>query len=200
MDLTAFFKQLDDMGQDDAATPLERLLLYALVRNVKPKVCIEIGTHRGLSTIAIAKALKDNGGGVVHTIDPKNWGHYFDSFGLQDYVIYHETESRRYTPPECDFIFFDGLHEYEEIQAEMDLYLPKLSQYGVAVFHDAAGDGPTVGTNKALIDYGLESAWIPTGNCLRIYGKCKTPDIGYLSINKARADEGHPRVSPSPDV
>lgn len=200
MELSQFFKELDNLGQDDAATPLERLLLYALVRNIKPKVCIEIGTHRGLSTLAIAKALKDNGGGIVHTIDPKNWGHYFDSFGLQDYVIYHEEYSQRFVPPECDFIFFDGEHEYDAIQKELDIYLPKLSKYGVAVFHDCAGDGPTVGSNQAVIDYGLESAWIPTGNCLRIYGKCKAPDYGGHAVNPTRGPETHPRVSPEPNV
>lgn len=44
-------------------------LLHALVRNIRPRVVVETGTCHGASTIWIAAAMKEAGGGLVHTFD-----------------------------------------------------------------------------------------------------------------------------------
>lgn len=175
-----FITQLDSLAQDEAASAEERLLLYSLVRITKPRVCLEIGTHRGLSTLAIAKALSDNGLGIVHTVDPKDWGaeQNYQDFQLTPYIKYHQVEALEFDLDEIDFIFFDGLHGYEAVEAEIKRFIPRLNEHGVALFHDAAGDGPTSGVNQAIVDAGLESAWLPSQNCVRIFGKLKVPTYG----------------------
>ncbi len=51
-------------------SPEAGLLVYALVRNIRPRTVIETGTFIGMSTIWIGAALAENGdGGVVHTFD-----------------------------------------------------------------------------------------------------------------------------------
>jgi hypothetical protein len=44
-------------------------LLYALCRLLKPKVVVETGVSSGVSSAFILKALKDNSGGILHSID-----------------------------------------------------------------------------------------------------------------------------------
>src|SRR6202035_6062387 len=44
--------------------------LYSFVRALRPKAVAEIGTLYGGTTEVIARALWENGTGVVHTIDP----------------------------------------------------------------------------------------------------------------------------------
>lgn len=45
------------------------MLLYTLVRREKPERVVELGTGLGVSTMWMAKAMKDNGGGAVLTYD-----------------------------------------------------------------------------------------------------------------------------------
>ena len=58
---------VDAIPDDDSASKQERLLLYQIIRNIKPKVAVEIGTHRGKAAFYMAQALKDNGEGILHT-------------------------------------------------------------------------------------------------------------------------------------
>lgn len=45
------------------------LLLYTIVKYNKPEVVLELGTGLGVSTLMIAQAIKENGRGIVITID-----------------------------------------------------------------------------------------------------------------------------------
>ena len=58
----------------------EALVLYNIVRELKPTVSAEIGFAQGISTLAILKALEDNGSGAHHVIDP--FQDKFDDVGL----------------------------------------------------------------------------------------------------------------------
>ena len=46
-----------------------RLGWYALVRILKPALVVETGTDKGLGTLLIAQALKENGSGKVYSVD-----------------------------------------------------------------------------------------------------------------------------------
>lgn len=50
------------------------MLLYTLVKREKPERVVELGTGLGVSTMWMAKALKENGGGVVLTYDDEREG------------------------------------------------------------------------------------------------------------------------------
>ena len=45
------------------------MLLYTLIRREKPKRVVELGTGLGVSTVWMAKAMKDNGAGSILTFD-----------------------------------------------------------------------------------------------------------------------------------
>ena len=50
--------------------PSERRLLFALVQALRPRSCVEIGTHKGGSALITVAALDQIGAGTLVCIDP----------------------------------------------------------------------------------------------------------------------------------
>lgn len=171
------FERLRD---GDAITPEEGELLYALVRSVKPTICVETGTHKSLSTHYIAEALKENGKGHVYTCDPHDWG-VDTSDGnirlspLKEWMTYKNMRGDEFVPPgKIDFLFLDGAHEKHEVLSEFGHYLPYLAPDAIVVFHDCK-DAPTpehlltADVNGAIRFLEIKTVKIPTHNHMRIY-------------------------------
>lgn len=51
-------------------SPDSQSLLYCLIRMLRPRLAIEIGTYLASTTEAMARALADNGEDELHTVDP----------------------------------------------------------------------------------------------------------------------------------
>lgn len=154
--------------------PEEGELLYALVRCIKPKICVETGTHKTLSTHYIAKALEDNGNGHVWTCDPFDYDQVgiLKSSPLHSRITYQKVRGvdMKIDGP-IDFFFCDGYHEKEEVEAEIDYFLPKMSKHGIVVFHDC-DDCPESWermVNAAIKNRGLKTTFIKSKNRMRIY-------------------------------
>lgn len=166
----------ESIAQDDSASDTERMFLYALVRAIKPKVCVEIGTHRGLAALYIANALHDNGEGILHTTDPIDYDQKTNVtkfYKLSNFVKTYLKKGCELDIKDVDFLFVDGFHEEEPVIEEMKHFLPRLTENAVVVFHDTGGDNVQVGVNAAIKKLGLETAFLPTTNTMRIYGKFK---------------------------
>lgn len=162
------------MVEDDLSLAREEgELLYALVRATKPKVCLEIGTHKGVSTSYIVEAIKDNGIGHLWTTDP------FE-YGAKDFII---AEDRQYVEflnfmgkdvkidQKIDFAFVDGLHTLDDVLPEIKNLLPQLADNAVVVFHDAQNETNNLkdGVNAAIKKMKLQTTWLPTKYCLQVY-------------------------------
>jgi predicted O-methyltransferase YrrM len=129
-------------------------LLHGIARTLKPRVCVEIGTARGKSACFVARALKENGGGMLYAIDPHartNWNdeasvdtyemarRNLASLGLDRYVEIirkPSVEAADGWDREIDLLFIDGDHSYEGVKTDWELFSPHLSPFGVALFHD----------------------------------------------------------------
>jgi predicted O-methyltransferase YrrM len=62
-DYRAFYMRLKDAHL--AVSPETGKLLYVLARSIKARSIVEFGTSFGISTLHLAAALRDNGGGRV---------------------------------------------------------------------------------------------------------------------------------------
>lgn len=133
-------------------------LLYGLVRSMHPKVCVEIGSARGLSACYVGLALQHSGGGRLYAIDP----HTDTQWNDQDAEDSHETmkanlkafrvedsveiirdysqEAAKSWQHRIDMIFIDGDHSYEGVKRDWELFLPHLKPFGVVIFHDTIWD------------------------------------------------------------
>jgi len=169
-------KIYEEIPLDDSADKDEQLLLYSLVRSLRPKTVVETGTHRGVTTLILAHAMLDAKiEGHVHTADPYSWEQQnnFDKFPeLSKYITYHSIFGRDVPVEEIDFLFIDGFHEKQEVLMEWGALSPKLSESAVVVFHDCGYPGnEACDPNGAVEQIGVPTVWIPTKNRMRIYGQ-----------------------------
>lgn len=104
-------------------------LFYAIARGFNCKRILDIGTHRGLSAIAFAEALKSQRflHSEVITIEPDK-DMYDDlklniiNSGVQDYIKFLPLSSEEYLITDCgffDLIFIDGLPKNREADFEL---------------------------------------------------------------------------------
>ena len=172
-----FQPEFEKLPKDDSAVMEEKLLLYALVRATKPMVCVETGTHKGLSALYIAHALEDNGRGILYTCDPYNYGQQeniskFPELADRTRVcIMKGTELP--IPGKIDFFFCDGFHGKKDVEEEIDYFFPHLSENALVVFHDCERTewNDTEGVNGAIIARGLKTTFIDSQNKMQIYAK-----------------------------
>lgn len=170
-----FKEQIDlEVPKDDSTSMGEKMLLYWLIRDMKPKVVIETGTHRGLTSLYIAHALYDNGEGHLTTCDPNpEWysnGNFAKFPELAPYITYEQKMGKDLDIQNIDFAFIDGFHDFKDVLPEITMLMPKLNKSAVVVFHDC-WYGNTDGVNEAIEAYGLQTIWLPTKNAIRIYSK-----------------------------
>lgn len=124
-------------ARDDDSTEYELIeLLAALVRAEKPEVCVEVGTHVGLTAEAIGTALTLNGRGrlVSFETDPIRAG----SARRRVYQLPVKIENMRdldFDPrelaPVC-FLFVDG----EDRERSLHHWLPCCREGALVAVHD----------------------------------------------------------------
>ncbi len=128
----------------------DRRLLYDVVRARKPEHCYEIGTWKGGgSTLFIARALEDNGAGVLHTIEldramaaqvRQDYGAHLAELARR--IDFHagdyrdEYASLLATTPRVDLLFLDGAEDAGETLAQYSFFLQHIRSGSVLVVHD----------------------------------------------------------------
>lgn len=107
-------------------------ILYSLMRSLKPKVSVEVGTYRGYAACYMAAAIKSNGHGKLYCIDdfsestqkPCDWREWLKNmrvFGFDDYAKLLVGRSDAVEWPEAvDFAYIDGWHSFEVCSADFE--------------------------------------------------------------------------------
>jgi predicted O-methyltransferase YrrM len=128
-----------------ASTPGHGMYLYLLARAIDAKRIVEFGTSFGVSTIYLALAVRDNGGGLVigtEMIPSKAAKAHsnIEEAGLADFVEIREgnaLETLRDLDGPVDFLFSDGFPQYA--LPVVQLVAPKMRRGAIVVNHNAAG-------------------------------------------------------------
>jgi predicted O-methyltransferase YrrM len=146
----------------DAINPGDRRAIYYLVRHLRPRSVLEIGTHLGASTVHIAAALRkvqEDDPEQMHRIttvdisdvnDPATspWLKYgspcspaelAQGLGLDDWITFVTRKSLEYfasSSDQYDLIFLDGDHAARTVYQEIPAALVRLRQGGVILLHD----------------------------------------------------------------
>jgi predicted O-methyltransferase YrrM len=141
-------------------------LYYGLVRSLRPKHVLVIGSGFGFSVTCLGLALKDNGvgrltfvdpsfsvlkdgplqtfGGTAQWDDPEQVKARFARFGLDRIVTHHKLTSadffQRYgllKLPPIDLAFIDGNHAYEHVQRDFLNVLKTARKNCYVLLHDS---------------------------------------------------------------
>jgi len=141
-------------------------LYYGLVRTLRPKHVVVIGSGFGFSVVCLALGLKDNGRGRLSFVDPSysflkdgllhtvggtdQWNEpervraHYARFGVESWVRHYKMTSAeffaRYTQhnlPEIDVAFIDGNHSYEDVRHDFLASLRHAHRDTYLLLHDS---------------------------------------------------------------
>ncbi len=132
------WKMLDPMTSETEVLDF----LRSLVITVKPRLVVETGTFRGISTLALAEGMKQNGFGRLVTIeyDPKVYAaakQRIEAAGLADWVECRNQSSLDATVDgTIDLLFCDSQQVIRE--AEVRRFYPQVNEHGLILVHDAS--------------------------------------------------------------
>ena len=124
-----------------------RALSYILIRMLRPKFVVEIGTLNGGTSELFAQALMANGEGTLTTVDPyggdrvpaiiRSWAselsRFVDFRPINSMELFAELANNRQRP---DLIFVDGNHEYEYALFDLLSSARLISRGGVIIMDD----------------------------------------------------------------
>lgn len=196
--LAVVFSEPHDMPMSD------RLMLYALIRGLKPERYLEIGVRWGGSARIVATAMEANGFGEAVGLDPD-----LGSFRPRPRELFGRYRSvRGYSPEDTgkaaalvsapfDMVFIDAVHTYSAVKADLAGVLPFLAEGGHILFHDAFHQGVNGAVDEFLAgdagftDLGVmsrdPSVGLPVSyGGLRLIRKGAAPFEGLLAAAHAR--------------
>lgn len=140
-------------------------LYYGLVRALRPRHVVVIGSGFGFSVVCLALGLRDNGRGRLTFIDPSfslvrngpfhtvggtsQWDRpdrvqaHFARFGVEDVVTHHKSTSQdffaRYGEldlPPIDMGFIDGNHSFDDVARDFGDVLERAPKNAYILMHD----------------------------------------------------------------
>lgn len=140
-------------------------LYYGLVRTLRPRHVLVIGSGYGFSVVCLALGLKDNERGALTFIDPSysviadgpfrtiggtsQWDNprkvreHYQRFGVETIVTHHRTTSEAFFAdydgrglPPIDVAFIDGNHSYESVRHDFDAVLRQSHRNSYLLLHD----------------------------------------------------------------
>jgi predicted O-methyltransferase YrrM len=130
-----------------------RAILFGLIRMMRPKVVAEIGTLFAGTTEVMARALWENGAGVIHTTDPYGgercpgviaaWPHELREithyYPLNSMGFFNELDQHGVV---VDIALVDGDHNYEPALFDLQMAARLLRPGGIVIMDNAEQTGP----------------------------------------------------------
>lgn len=146
-----------------------RNFVYDLLNFMEPKKIIELGTHYGCSFFSMCQSIKDNQLNTeIFAVDTWQGDEQAGLYGEEVWNQVNETKEKAYAEVNSkflrmyfdeagelfdnetfDLIHIDGLHTYEAVSHDFSVWLPKLKENGIILFHDI----------HSYLNYGSDEFW-----------------------------------------
>lgn len=165
---------------------------FWLIDEMRPASFVELGTHTGNSYFSFCQAVKHSGSETqCYAIDTwqgdEHAGFYdrdiyddvntyneinFSNFSSL-YVMTFDEAVTKFADGSIDLLHIDGLHTYEAVKHDFELWLPKLSDKGVVLFHD---------TTVKDLDFGVWKLWAELENEYKAFEFKHSHGLGVLLV------------------
>lgn len=142
---------------------------YDLVAALRPKLLVELGTHKGLSYFTFCQSMKENEiDGLCYAIDTFQGDEHTDKYdesvfnavnnhNRQNYHgfsylmrMFFNDALRHFNEDSIDLLHIDGFHTYEAVSEDFANWYPKVKPGGIILFHDV---------KARLQDFGAWKFW-----------------------------------------
>ncbi|OGK21568.1 hypothetical protein A3C23_01655 [Candidatus Roizmanbacteria bacterium RIFCSPHIGHO2_02_FULL_37_13b] len=147
-----------------------KYFIYDFIRNLKPKVIVELGTHKGTSFFSMCQAVKDDKlNSKLYAVDTwkgdKHSGFYNESvFELVNQIKneYYAKEQifllkttfdkaiNDFADNSIELLHIDGMHTYKAVKHDFDNWFDKVKKNGIIILHDS---------NEKEKDFGVYKLW-----------------------------------------
>ncbi|HIG91616.1 MAG TPA: hypothetical protein EYQ77_04250, partial [Methylococcaceae bacterium] len=178
-----------------------------IIREVSPKVFVELGTHSGNSYFSFCQSVVEGGlSSKCFAVDTwqgdEHAGHYGDDIFTQVNAHHQQhyahfsrllrmpfNEAAAYFSDESiELLHIDGLHTYEAVTDDFETWLPKLAPGAIVLFHD---------TNVRERNFGVWRLWEELqGVYLANLEFVHSHGLGVLQLNNAPAQKKLPWLQP----
>jgi len=130
-----------------------RTVIYTLIRTMRPEIVAEVGTMYAGTAEVMARALWENGTGIVHTTDPlggdrcpqiiASWPQELQRltrfYVLNSMDFFHHLDHQRVT---LDLVLVDGNHDFEFALFDLQMSARLLRPGGIVIMDNAEQTGP----------------------------------------------------------
>jgi len=182
-----------------------------LIREIHPKIFVELGTHSGNSYFSFCQSVLEAGLGTkCYAVDTWAGDEHAGEYGDDLFVKVNKHHQERYAgfsrllrmtfddaanyfaDGSIDLLHIDGLHTYEAVRHDFDTWLPKLSTHAVVLFHD---------TNVRERGFGVWKLWEELQNRYpKNIAFLHSNGLGVLQLGESAADKKLDLLDPnSPD-
>jgi predicted O-methyltransferase YrrM len=148
----------------------DRIMLYSLVRGLRPEKALEIGARWGGSARIIVNAMQENAIGQLVGLDPETSAfrakpkHLHGRYTLVNGYSPQDTpRAIQHLGSQIDFVFIDAVHIYDCVLADFKGVIPYLNPGAHVLFHDAFHQGVNaaidciLAENPKFVDCGFMS-------------------------------------------
>jgi hypothetical protein len=128
---------------------------YDIVAALRPKLLVELGTHKGLSYFTFCQAMKEHAiDGLCYGVDTFEGDEHTDKYdesvfsAVNDHNRQHyhgfsylmrmlfNDALRHFSEDSIDLLHIDGFHTFEAVSEDFRNWYPKVRPGGIVLFHD----------------------------------------------------------------
>lgn len=164
------------------------LLLFKIVRHIRPITSLELGTSLGISALYQISAMEINGDGTLFTIEGdeklfKKSQEHFARFELDSRIRGYKGKFSDVLPDfiknieNIDYVFIDGHHDEEAVKEYYNIIFPKIREGGVVVLDDIRWSE------------GMERAWREISNSEHVVLSLDLYHMGVLIISRKNIEK-----------
>lgn len=118
------------------------LQIYDTIVRKSPKITVELGVRKGMSTFVLSMAAQDVGASLI-SVDIEDCSR-FCKWSEWIFIKMNDLDFADIFEDKIDVLFIDTNHTFEHTIDELKKFLPKMNKQGIIIMHDTNIQNPRI--------------------------------------------------------